>query len=84
MKGIDFCFDKLYETLSPKSYYYNDIIHLKMRYSRVENETNMNLISFSEKNLELDRIQVALWRCCMNKKPISKTVARQAKQSFSV
>lgn len=60
MKGVDFCFKKLYETLSPESYYYNDIIHLKIRYSRIKNETNMNLISFSDKNLEIDKIQVAL------------------------
>lgn len=60
MKGVDHCFDKLYDALSPDSYYYNDIIHLKSRYDRVSKETNKNLISFSEKNLEMDRIQVAL------------------------
>lgn len=60
MKGVDYCFEKLSEALSPSSYYYNSIIHLKGRFYRIKDETNKNLISFSEKNLELDKIQIAL------------------------
>lgn len=60
MKGLDFCFDKLYETLSPISYYYNDIIHLKLRYTRIENESNKGITDNEYKDRELNRIQKAL------------------------
>lgn len=60
MKGIDPCFEKLYEILSPNSDYYNDFIHLKMRYQRITDEQNKGVVSTEDKNLELNKIQIAL------------------------
>ena len=60
MKSMDLCFEKLYEMLSPTSYYYNDIIHLKMRNQRVTDDNYRGLISLEQRNLELNKIQVAL------------------------
>lgn len=60
MKSMDLCFEKLYEMLSPTSDYYNVVIHLKMRYQRVTNEEYKGIISAENKNLELNKIQIAL------------------------
>lgn len=60
MKSIDLCFEKLYEMLSPTSNYYNDIIHLKMRYNRITEEQHKGIISVENRSLELNNIQVAL------------------------
>lgn len=60
MKSMDLCFEKLYEMLSPTSDYYNDIIHLKMRYDRIYGEQLKGIVSEDNRNLELNKVQVAL------------------------
>lgn len=59
--GMQFCFNKLYSSLNPKSAYYNDVIHLNLRLKLVEEEFNIkNIVSREERNLELARLQIAL------------------------
>ncbi|TVL97340.1 MAG: hypothetical protein CV087_22455 [Candidatus Brocadia sp. WS118] len=60
MKGIDNCFDKLSNSLSPTSYYYDDIIHLKGRYNRLKREVNLDVVSSQDKNIEINKIEIAL------------------------
>lgn len=60
MKSMDLCFEKLYEMLSPTSNFYNDVIHLKMRYQRITDEQHKGTVSAENRNLELNKIQLAL------------------------
>lgn len=60
MKGMDACFDAISKSLSPASYYFDDIIHLKGRYNRIKREVNLDIVAIQEKNIELNRIEIAL------------------------
>lgn len=59
-QSIDSCLGNLYQCLAPTSEYFNDIIHLNMRYQRVRQDENKGVISLADRNLELNKIQVAL------------------------
>lgn len=60
MESTDLCFKKLYEMLNPTSNYYNDIIHLRMRYQRIIDDQYRGVVSNDNRNLELNKIQIAL------------------------
>lgn len=56
---MDLFFEKLYEMLSPTSSYYNNIIHLKMRYQSIIDEQHKVVVSAENKNIELNKIRIA-------------------------